>query len=172
MRVYALCFPTCSTAAIFVPLQQRRPGLSANIEIVGANMDDVPSGRNLRAVWRQPSVLGSVSTFRVETVPRKMIAGQAVITRIAPVVFRNIQKRNAYCRRVTIISAPARNKVSALVGTPPCRGCSLCVKLLRTLWSRKAAWLVMRVVSFQFQWFILGLQKCIKKGAKMWKPMP
>ena len=50
MRVYALCFPTCSTAAIFVPLQQRRPGLSANIEIVGANMDDVPSGRNLRAV--------------------------------------------------------------------------------------------------------------------------
>jgi hypothetical protein len=50
MKVYAPCFPTHSTAAIFAPLQQRHPGLYANIEIAGANMDDVPLGRNLCAV--------------------------------------------------------------------------------------------------------------------------
>jgi len=37
MKVYALRFPTNSTAAIFVPLQHRRSGLSVNTEITGAN---------------------------------------------------------------------------------------------------------------------------------------
>jgi hypothetical protein len=45
-----------------------------------------------------------------------------VTSKIAPVVFRNLQKRSVYSRRVTVISAPARNKISTLVGTPPCRG--------------------------------------------------
>nr|AGM32059.1 hypothetical protein [Coptotermes formosanus] len=43
-----------------------------------------------------------------------MIPGRAVTTRIGPVVFRNIQKRSAYTRRATIISTPARNKISSL----------------------------------------------------------
>jgi hypothetical protein len=43
-----------------------------------------------------------------------MISGRAVTTRIAPVVFRNLQKRSIYSRRFTIISAPARNKISTL----------------------------------------------------------
>jgi hypothetical protein len=130
MKVYALCFPKHSTSAIFVPLQHSRPSLSANIWDYGRKYEWMTcrqAGTSANcAVWRQPSVLGSVSTFRVETFPPKMIAGRALTTSIAPAVFRNLQKRTAYCRRVTVIGAPARNKVSTLVGTPPCRGVLVC----------------------------------------------
>jgi hypothetical protein len=91
--------------------------------------DDAPSGSKISQlrggdVRKQALVVLAVSVLKQGP---KMVPVRAVTTIIAPVVFRNLQHRTIYTRRNTVISTPARNKISGLVRTKPCRGFSSAV---------------------------------------------